>query len=70
MAKNSEAAIGAYMAIGAGVGSALGVALDSIPMGLALGAAVGVFIGLLVMNRSKAQKLADLQSKDEKNEDT
>lgn len=68
MAKNDETVIGAYMSIGAGVGSALGVALDSIPMGLALGAALGVFIGLLVMNRNKAQQLADLKSEDEKKE--
>ena len=68
MAKKSEAAIGAYMAIGAGVGSAIGVAVDSIPMGLSLGAAIGVLIGVMVANHNRNKQKPDWQSEDENNE--
>ncbi len=68
MAKKSEAAIGAYMAIGAGVGSAIGVAVGSIPMGLSLGAAIGVIIGVLITAQKGQKQKPDWQSEDENHE--
>jgi hypothetical protein len=40
--------VGAFLAIGAGVGVALGVAMDNIGLWLAIGVAVGVVLGAAV----------------------
>ena len=51
MSDRRVASVGAWLAIGAGIGAALGVAMDNIGLWLPVGLVVGLVIGTAMANR-------------------
>ena len=51
MSDRRVASVGAWLAIGVGIGAALGVAMDNIGLWLPIGLVVGLVIGMAMANR-------------------
>ena len=62
-AKRRNDALGVWIAIGAGVGTALGALFGQVGLGIALGAGVGIVIGSVLASRGDGRR-ADRQDPD------